>query len=515
MGAYKQLDHLVGELRSPRAQRMTHSEVEEMIKTEGWELLRRLLQAHVDERSTATVNEAVVGGDGKQRTHERGHKRDLESIFGTVEVKRTGYGGRAEQSLHPVDAELNLPPERYSHTLRRVAAEEGAQNSFDEVVNAINRQTGAHVPKRQVEELVVRAAQDFDQFYQQQQQVGQVQEWGGSDLLIITGDGKGVPMRRQDLREQTRKAADRREPHLEHRRSKGEKPCSKRMGTVAAVYTIAPFVRSPEQIAGELSRSEQALPVVRPRPEDKRVWASVQHPPEEIIGQAFEEAAKRDPGREKTWCALVDGNRTQLKLLKKGAKDHRVDLTIILDLIHVVEYLWKAAWALHSEGDKQAEEWVTQRLLEILRGHSSLVAAGVRRTATMRGLNRKQRAPIDKCADYLLKYRQYLHYGQYLGAGFPIATGVIEGACRYLVKDRMEKTGARWSLEGAEAVLRLRSLRASGDFDDYWRFHLNQEHQRNHANHYADGKVPELNHPPSHSGNRSSLKLVKTRAASS
>ena len=212
---------------------------------------------------------------------------------------------------------------------------------------------------------------------------------------------------------------------------------------------------------------------------------------------------------------MVDGNRTQLKLLKQAARDHRVDLTIILDLIHVVEYLWKAAWALHSEGDKQAEQWVTRRLLEILRGHSSLVAAGVRRTATMRRLNRKHRAPIDKCADYLLKYRQYLHYDQYLRAGFPIATGVIEGACRYLVKDRMEKTGARWTLEGAEAVLRLRSLRASGDFDDYWTFHLQQEHQRNHVNHYADGRVPELNHLRANPGNRSRLRLVKTRAASS
>ena len=172
MGAYKQLDYLVGELKSLRTQRMTHSEVEEMIKAEGWELLRRLLQAHVDERSTAEVNEAVVGVGGKERTHERGQQRDLESIFGTVEVKRTGYGGRGEQSLHPVDAELNLPAERYSHGVRRVSAEQAAQDSFDEVVKAVKEYTGAHVPKRQVEELVVRAPLDFVRFYQQQRQVG-------------------------------------------------------------------------------------------------------------------------------------------------------------------------------------------------------------------------------------------------------------------------------------------------------------------------------------------------------
>lgn len=127
---------------------------------------------------------------------------------------------------------------------------------------------------------------------------------------------------------------------------------------------------------------------------------------------------------------------------------------------------------------------------EILRGNSSSVAAGIRRSATLRSLDAKKRAPIDKCADYLLKYAKYLRYDQYLARGYPIATGVIEGACRYLVKDRMEITGARWSLEGAEAVLRLRSLRASGDFDEYWEFHLRQEYERNHASQYENGQAP-------------------------
>ena len=128
----------------------------------------------------------------------------------------------------------------------------------------------------------------------------------------------------------------------------------------------------------------------------------------------------------------------------------------------------------------------------ILSGHSSTVAAGLRRSATLRQLSSKQREPIDRCANYLLKYRDFLHYDTYLAAGFPIATGVIEGACRHLVKDRMELTGARWSTDGAEAVLRLRALRASGDFDSYWSFHLDQELQRIHTSRYANQTIPEL-----------------------
>lgn len=182
---------------------------------------------------------------------------------------------------------------------------------------------------------------------------------------------------------------------------------------------------------------------------------------------------------------------------------------MVLDLIHVIEYLWDAARALYHERDPAAEAWVSERLLEILRGKSSLVAAGIRRRATLLELNAKQREPIDKCADYLLKYRAYLHDDQYLAAGLPIATGVIEGACRYLVKDRLEKTGARWSLEGAEAVLRLRALRASGDFDEYWKFHLQKEYERQYISRYADGKVPELEPLPNRSGKGSHLRLVK------
>ena len=104
----------------------------------------------------------------------------------------------------------------------------------------------------------------------------------------------------------------------------------------------------------------------------------------------------------------------------------------------------------------------------------------MRRTATNRGLSPSRRAAADTCADYLITYKAYLRYDEYLAAGFPIATGVIEGACRYLVKDRMDITGARWSVQGAESVLRLRALRASGDFEAYWAFHQDCELHRNH-----------------------------------
>jgi hypothetical protein len=256
------------------------------------------------------------------------------------------------------------------------------------------------------------------------------------------------------------------------------------MATVAAVYGINPFVREPQDIVSELRPSEQ--PLKRPRAENKRVWASVERPPEVVIAEAFAEAERRDPQHNKRWVGLADGNKTQLRLLKEWAARSGVVLTIVLDLIHVLGYLWKAAFVFHKEGSEQAQAWVSERLVRLLHGHSRHVAAGIRRSATLRKLSSEQRIPVDKCADYLLKYAEFLRYDQYLKAGLPIATGVIEGACRHLIKDRMDLTGARWSLGGAEAVLRLRSLRSSGDFEEYWRFHIERELERNHLARYAD-----------------------------
>ncbi len=493
-GASRQrFEQLVETMGSLKALSMTHRELEDLLTTDGREVLRQLLQDHLTLRGPGYATEPVVDGDGVAHTHVRKQTRDLETVFGTVRVERAGYGGRGLDSLHPLDAELNLPAERYSHGVRRRLAVEAARGSFDAAVEAVATTTGAHVPKRQAEEEVVRAAADFDAFYREREEASRREVRSTGSILALTTDGKGVVMRSSDLRPATRRAAAKRQHKLKRRLSKGEKRCRKRMAQVASVYTVAPFVRRPEDLVAEL-RGDDAEVVVRPRPEHKRVWASVEKDAEEVIGDLFEEALRRDPERRKRWVALVDGNLTQLDNLLAQAKRHAIELTIVVDIIHVLDYVWKAAWAFHAEGSPEAERWVDERFLEILRGRASWVAAGMRRSATLRGLAAEDRAAVDDCADYLLNYAPYLRYDQHLADGLPISTGVIEGACRHLVKDRMDITGARWTVRGAEAVLRVRALRASGDFDVYWGFHEEQERQLNYEMAYA-GPVPPVAHP--------------------
>jgi hypothetical protein len=473
-------------LRSPEAMESTHAELETFVEVQGREYLRRLLQGHLDLRAECEREVTVKGADGVPRTKVRRSARGLMTVVGEVEVPRLAYQAAGVPGLHPMDAALNLPDELYSHTVRRRVAEEVTARSFDEVVVELSRTSGAVVAKRQVEELAARAAQDFEAFYATREVVAEETD----DLLVLSFDGKGIAMRHDDLRPATKKAAEVGRRKLKTRLAKGEKRNRKRMAQVATIYTLSPQERTPMDILHDL-RPVQDAATQRPRPVNKRVWASVEQSPMAVIKAAFDEAERRDPEHKRRWIVLVDGNKDQLTRIQTVAKDRGISITIVLDIIHVLEYLWKAAYAFYDDGTKQAESWVEQRLLALLQGRPvGEIVKGIRRYAVRRGLSATGRKPVEACARYLIKHAQFMHYDRALAQGLPIATGVIEGACRYLVKDRMDRTGARWSLAGAEAVLRIRSVHASGDFDAYWAFHLDQEHSRNHRANYADGRVP-------------------------
>ena len=471
---------LMATLRAAPALSSDHAVIERLVRDEGWEVLRLLYQSWLDERSALEEVRSVVGADDVERTHHRAATRPLETVFGEVTVGRDRVGGRGVEALAPLDALLNLHDDRFSSGVREHVVEEEVRGSFDAAVAAISASTGASLAKRQAEEIVLAAAVDFDAFYGMQ-----LGESAGKadDLLVLTADGKGVVMRTEGLRDATRLAAQKGAHKLKKRLSKGEKKNRKRMAEVAAVYDLTPQPRSELDILGDLDRKR---PEKRPRARNKRVWASLEKSTTNVIDEMFAEALRRDPNRVRTWVVLVDGNKTQIREIRTVAKRLGVKITMILDLIHVIEYLWAAAWDVFPEGAPAAEKWVRKHLTGVLRGRAGIVAAALRRQATCKKL--AKRDGIDKAATYLLAYKAMLRYDEYLPAGLPIATGVIEGACRHLVKDRMDITGARWGLEGAEAILKLRSLSVSGDMAAYWQFHRRQEFWRNHASCYADAE---------------------------
>jgi hypothetical protein len=475
--AFSHAHQMVGVLTGSEGATMTHAEAEEYIRKQGNEFLRRLLQGYLNHRSAQEVREPEVSGsDNVARRSRRSRNRELGSIFGVVTVTRRAYEREGCESLHPLDASLNLPPSKYSHGLEQLVAKELAKGSTDATVELIDRMTGGHVPKRQILEAAIRVSQDFEAFYRQG--LRSYPEASVDNILVLSTDGKGIVMRKEWLRETTRKAAQREQHKKVTRLSKGEKKNRKRMATVASVYSIQPHPRDPEDMLIHLD-DEPRIP--RPRPENKRIWASVERTGDQIIDEMFAEALSRDPEQRRPWVILVDGEPHQLRRIKRVLKQQKLSTTIIVDFIHVLEYLWNAAYGFFDNDDERVEEWVLERAVAVLKGNASQVAAGIRRSATLQGLLSKQRKPIDKCASYLLKYKDMLRYDHYLASGFPIATGVIEGACRHLINDRLDITGARWSLPGAEAVLKLRSLNSSGNFDAYFKFYQVQEYDRNYV----------------------------------
>jgi hypothetical protein len=285
-------------------------------------------------------------------------------------------------------------------------------------------------------------------------------------------------MRPEALRPATARAAAR-QGRMRTRLAAGEKPCRKRMATLACVYDAEPSPRRPHDIIAPPG-GRRGRRTLRPRPKATAKWlaGSVRHDPASMIAAAFSQAGTRDRQHKRTWAVLVDGAGHQLDLIRAEAARRGVTIHIVIDLIHVLEYLRKAAWSPHSAADPAAEDRAAVKALMVLAGDSARAAAEITAETETAGLTAARRTGAGTCVRYLAGKHDYLRHDQALAAGWPIATGVIEGACRHLTGDRLDITGARWGLQGAEAILTLRAMISNGDFDEYRRCHLAREHQR-------------------------------------
>ena len=472
---------LAADLAGPATAGLTACELEELLDGRGREVLRQLLQDHFDLRAAREEQRArerrasVTGADGITRPRlETGHSRLLATLFGTVRVTRCAWRRPGVPNWCPADAALSLPAGRHSHSLAMLAALEAARSSFGSAHAAIARRCGPVTGKRQTGQAVVNAAADIPAFYAARIP----QPCTASTLLILSADCKGIVMRPPALRAATARAAAR-AGRMRTRLTAGEKPNRKRMATLVAVYDADPAKRRPHDVIAPPG-GRHGTRQLRPGPKARGKWlaGSVREDPAAMIAAMFGEAEARDPAHLRTWVILVDGAEHQLDLIHAEAARRAVTIHVVIDLIHVLEYIWGAAWSLYPAGDPAAEDWVAAKALAVLAGDSDRVTREITAEADAAGLHGSQRTGADACVRYLTGKRDCLHYHQALADGWPIATGVIEGACRHLIADRLSIGGARWGLDGAEAVLTLRAVISNGDFDDYWRYHLTREHQR-------------------------------------
>jgi len=464
-----------------------HTEVIGELREGGAEVQRRLLQGWLDrllEQERAERPKWALPEGSRVRERER----QLEMEFGRVHVRRHGITLPGEtEAKFPMDGDLNLPPEIYALSLREQVADAAVDTSFDRSVARVDQATAGHVPKRQAEQQVIRAATDFEAFYETRTPPAN-DALSTKALQVMSSDGKGVTMRPEALRDATRKAAEaadvdaiRGDPMAERKARRSDK----RMAVVTAVWEQEPHVRTEHDVLERLrrdpaGRKRRPRSDKAPRPQNKRVAASLAKTYAEGVAAMFDEAQRRNPDGERRNVVLLDGDEKQIEYVEAEAQKRKMSITVVLDLIHVIHYLWTIALLLCASERKEADAWVSHILVQLLTRHPLDVVATIRQTATNRRLTGADREAVDDAIEYLRKNSLSIHYAQFLAEGLPIATGVIEGACRHLVQDRMGITGARWGLAVAEAVLKLRAVRTSGDWDEYWRFHLEKEHARNH-----------------------------------
>jgi hypothetical protein len=448
-------------------------EVERESDHRGRELVRLMLQAHLKARGDGDVGAAIVlDGDAPVRlAYKRIRSRRILTVFGALQLTRAGYGAPAQRTVYPLDQELCLPARSYSYECQRRLIRAVVCSPFDEAIALIAELTGVSVPKRSAEQLVREAAVDFEDFYAQRALEALTPSEG--EILVAAIDCKGIPMVKPERALRV------------IRRGKGEKANKKRMATVATVHNQTPVVRTPQEVLDSLFQTAQRpAHKPRPRPSAKRVWASLTVTKETFIIDVRAEMTRRDPGRQRTWVIVTDGERA----LQRRVTASFEDVTLVLDWLHALEKLWKVGHALYRDGSLEAQAFVYERAKRLLEGRVDQVVKGLRLIVTKRKLTGTKAKTLLDVAAYYQHNRQRMRYDVYLANGWPIASGSVEGACKNLIRDRFERSGMRWTMETAEAMLRMRAIHLSGDYNDYWDYHVKADQQRLYPRWQVDSK---------------------------
>jgi hypothetical protein len=291
-------------------------------------------------------------------------------------------------------------------------------------------------------------------------------------IVVVTADGKGVVIRGQAT------------PTLcGGERPAGSRVNGKRMATVGAVYSIDPYVRGPEEVVAALFRDANYTPPPRPQPCCKHVWASLpqgEGKEHSSIDMVFDwllwEHVQRNPDSRRPTVYLCDGQETLWQACHEYLPEDNA--TEILDLLHVTPRLWQAAKLFYGEKGPQVVPFVRQRLTQVLQGKVATVVRGLRRLATEQKLSAAKRKVLRRICRYFHKNRQRMRYDEYLAKGYPIASGVIEGACRHVIKDRLERAGMHWTIAGAQAMLDVRSVSVSGQWQTFQQHRIERATER-------------------------------------
>jgi hypothetical protein len=448
-------------------------EVEREIWHQVLQLGRHCLTQFLALQGDGDLGTTIPSPDGGEwRRLAEHHERRYVSIFGVFELSRVVYGSREGQKIDfvPLDNRLQLPGSAYSYVLQDWAQGLCVESAFGQVATTLQRLLGLKLSVDSLERMNEQVAERVEAYRERRPAPEAATE---GELMVASADGKGIVMRR---------SAD--DAAAAAHRTKGEKASKKQMATVASVYSVDRHVRTAEEMVALLFRDEPQKPCSpRPEPCHKQVWASLARVEEgqvtssiDLVHSALMEELVQRNRRDCQWLRpmvfLYDGQEALWEARARHLPAGGVD---ILDLLHVTPRLWQAAHVFHKEGSEAAEAFVRERVLRVLQGRVAGVICGLREMATKHGLFGVGKKAIGQICGYLEKNQERMRYDEYLSQGYPIASGVIEGACRHLVKDRMERAGMHWTRSGAQAMLDVRSVYVNGDWEAYQGYRIDCE----------------------------------------
>jgi len=422
-----------------------------------------------DQGETVTLAEGQV----VRRLPEH-HSRPYQSVFGSFELERVVYGTRESQSIEfvPLDARLGLPASKFSYLLQDWDQALVVENPYQQVNQVLSRILGLEQSVASLEQMTRTVATAVDD-YRATQPPAPVAE--APQVIVLSGDGKGVPIRKPATAP----------PISAHDHQPGPKPDRKKMALVGAVYQIDPYPRTPHEVVEALFHDPVAAPLHpptrRPAPQHKRLQASLNRQEgttpvraaDEIFPWRIAEAQQRDPEQQRPWVVLMDGQPSLWEEVDQvlGNTPH----VEILDLLHATSYLWEAVHLFHPASSDLALQLMKLLVLGLLSGVGAALIPWLTDQAESIGLTAAHRERLDQISQYFHHNQERLHYDQYLAAGYPIASGVIEGACRHVIKDRLERTGMHWTVPGAQALLQLRCVALNGDWEAFMKHYIDQE----------------------------------------
>lgn len=437
----------------------------------GWSLVRM----YIERQGDGDLGPTVTTPDGRTlHRSEEAKNRPLRTIFGQHEFGQFTYSAGQGKTieLRPLDARMQLPEGVCSYLLEEFSQMFNVEQAFDLTRRNIKTVFGQSLSVDTMERVNRRMAEQAEMYFESRPVPASTDE---GDLIVITADCKGVPM----VVEQSRTVLPFEDPL--------QRPGNRKMATLGAVYTVNRYVRTPEQMLAALFRDPiDDPPEPRPKPCGKQIRGGfttydpanelVIPGPYPIMSWLSEQARQRDPEGTRPLIRLLDGQESLRDASDAFLDASQLDrVTDILDIIHVSSYVWKAAQVFHASGSATAKEFVRERMLKILRGEVASVIRGLRRLGTLHGLTGQKKKTLNRICGYLENNRDRMKYDEYLAAGYPIATGVIEGACRHLVKDRLERSGMRWTLAGAQAMLHLRAIHINNDWLEYQTYRIAAE----------------------------------------